>query len=88
MKRIDIRYGGANYSVGGETMEKLQSEIARGLAGETVWLCVNDGEGVRRDAHLLVAPGVPIALIPIADPDDLGGRSPQPATPSGRIPTA
>ncbi|MFS0866379.1 hypothetical protein AB3M83_03470 [Microbacterium sp. 179-B 1A2 NHS] len=77
MKRIDIRYGDASYSVGGEELEDLQSEIARGLTGEVVWLRVNDGEGVRRDAYLLISPGVAISLIPVADPDGEGGATPR-----------
>lgn len=79
MKRIDIRYGNATYSVGGEELEDLQAEIARGLSGEVVWLRVNDGEGVRREAYLLVAPGIAISLIPVPDPDDDGGGIPRPS---------
>lgn len=80
MNRIEIRYGETTYSVGGRTVEDLQDEIARGLGGETVWLLVNDGEGVRRDALLLITPGTPVALIPVeGDGDTLGAPRPDAA---------
>ncbi|AZS43728.1 hypothetical protein BWL13_01295 [Microbacterium oleivorans] len=80
MKRIDIRYGGTSYSVGGEELEALQAQIIRGASGTPTWLKVNDGEGVRRDAYLLISPGVDISVIPISDPDDVVVRAPGPAT--------
>jgi hypothetical protein len=67
MKRIDILYGNALYSVGGRELEEIQAEIAA-LTERGGWLLVNDGEGARRDAYLWLNPGVPIALIPIPDP--------------------
>lgn len=67
MKRVDIHYGGQLYSVGGRSLDELRREIAEGVASGTHWLLVNDGEGHRRDAYLLLAPGVPIALIPVPD---------------------
>jgi hypothetical protein len=33
----------------------------------THWLKVNDGEGMSRAAHLLLTPGVPLAIVPIPD---------------------
>ncbi len=66
MKRIDIRYGGHSYSVGGRELADLQDEIATGLVdGGNVWIRVNEGEGIRRDAFLLITPGTPISLIPL-----------------------
>ncbi|MCR2792045.1 hypothetical protein NQ156_03110 [Microbacterium sp. zg.Y625] len=66
MKRIDIRYGGHSYSVGGRELADLQNEIETGLVpGGSVWIRVNEGEGIRRDAYLLITPGTPIALIPL-----------------------
>lgn len=66
MKRIDIRYGGHSYSVGGRELADLQDEIASGLvSGGSAWIRVNEGEGIRRDAHLLITPGTPISLIPL-----------------------
>lgn len=66
MKRIDLHYGGNLYSVGGREMADVQAEISSFQSGGG-WLLVNDGEGARRDAHLWVTSGVPIALIPIPD---------------------
>lgn len=66
MKRIDVHYGGNLYSIGGRTLEEVQHDIAS-FAEDGGWLLVNDGEGTRRDAHLWVIRGVPIAVIPIPD---------------------
>ena len=66
MKRIDIRYNGHSYSVGGRELADLQNEIETGLIpGGRVWIQVNEGEGIRRDAYLLITTGTPIALIPL-----------------------
>jgi hypothetical protein len=65
MKRIDIRYGGEQYSVGDRDFDELREEIVQGVTSGGRWLNVNDGEGTRRDAQLLLHPGVPITLIPI-----------------------
>ncbi|WP_019178977.1 hypothetical protein [Microbacterium yannicii] len=67
MKRIDILYGNALYSVGGRELAEIQDEIAA-LTQNGGWLLVNDGEGARRDAYLWLNLGVPIALIPIPAP--------------------
>ena len=66
MKRIDIHYGGEIYSVGDRDLEELKAELAEGSLSGHHWLLVNDGEGQRRDAYLLIGAG-PIALIPIPD---------------------
>ena len=68
MKRIDIYYGGDHYSVGGRQLEALQLEIAAGLVSGVHWLEVNEGEGSRRQAFLLLTPGVPLSIVPIPDP--------------------
>jgi hypothetical protein len=65
MKRIDIEYGGQHFSVGGRELDDLLAEISEGLRDGPTWLEVNDGEGRRRDALLLIAPGVPLAVIPV-----------------------
>lgn len=65
MKRIDIHYGGDQYSVGGRDLAELQDEITGGH--DPRWLKVNDGEGAPRTAYLLLAPGIPIAVVPIPD---------------------
>ena len=68
MKRIDIHYGGELYSVGETSYEDLVDQIRQALENGHGWLDVNDGEGAPRPAHLLIAPGVPISLIPIPEP--------------------
>lgn len=78
MKRIDIIYGGHSYSIGGRELEELQTEITTGLQTGTHWLRVNDGEGMKRDAYLLITPGTSVSLIPI--PADQAGFE------SGEIP--
>lgn len=68
MKRIDIVYGGHLYSVGGRGIDELKAEIEAGAASDTpTWIVVNDGEGERRPAHLLLQKGISIAVIPIPD---------------------
>ena len=85
MKRIDIYYDGEHYSVGGRRLDDLLREVEAGLAKGFFWLEVNDGEGTMRPAHLLITPGVPLAVIPIPGDDaappaaaaepEQGGRS-------------
>jgi hypothetical protein len=69
MKRINIRHAGTHYSVGGRDIAELQLEIATALKfSEPYWLDVNEGEGVRRPALLLITTGMGLALIPIPEP--------------------
>ncbi|WP_461472557.1 hypothetical protein [Microbacterium sp. HJ5] len=76
MKRIDIIYGGEHYSVGGRELDSLLGEIEDGVSSGLYWLTVNDGEGAPRWAHLLLTPGVPLAIVPIPDdaPEVAGGE--------------
>lgn len=76
MKRIDVHYGGELYTIGGRDVGDLQAEILAGLAAGGCWLSVNDGEGARRDAQLLLHAGVPITLIPVPDPTAEIGETP------------
>ena len=69
MKRIDIYYGGEHYSVGGRRFEDLREEIEAGMIAGPYWLEVNDGEGQMRAAHLLLTPGVQLAIVPVPDED-------------------
>jgi hypothetical protein len=69
MKRINIRYNGATYSVSNRDYDGLQQEIAAALtSGKPHWLKVNEGEGRPRPALLLMTPGVSLALVPIPEP--------------------
>lgn len=63
MKRIEIRYGGDSYSIGGREPGELMEAIAQAVDSGGAWLEVNDGEGQQRTAFIHVAPGTPIALV-------------------------
>jgi len=68
MKRIDVIYGGHQYSIGGRELDDIVREIAEGLSSASPkWLVLNDGEGQNRPAHLLLGPGIDIAVIPIPE---------------------
>ena len=66
MKRVNIMYGGNQYSVGQADVDAIKREIeAAHAAGGAHWIVVNYGEGRPQPAELLVGPGIPISLIPI-----------------------
>ncbi|MGO4689936.1 hypothetical protein [Glaciibacter sp. 2TAF33] len=66
MNRIDIVYAGKPYSIGGRTLDDVQSEISAGVAsGAPKWLKVNSGEGRAESAYLLLAEGVPVVLVDV-----------------------
>jgi len=74
MIRIDIVYGGQQYSLGGRSAESVQSEIgAAVLSGQPYWLRVNSGGGRFEDAYLLIAPGIAFAVLDVkpTNGDDL-----------------
>lgn len=73
MKRIGIIYAGTQFSIGQEDFEQLKADIEEvARSGRSAWIRVNHGEGRPQHAELLIGPGIPIALIPIA------GESPGP----------
>ncbi|MCY7289201.1 MAG: hypothetical protein LH624_13345 [Cryobacterium sp.] len=64
MNRVDIVYGGGQYSLGGRSIQSIQTEIDSALlAGTPYWLRVNSGGGRFEDAYLLIAPGIPFAIL-------------------------
>lgn len=66
MKRINILYGGQHYSIGNRPVEEVLAEIEAGVAAPgPTWMTVNHGEGQVRVAHILLTPGVDIAVIAI-----------------------
>lgn len=79
MNRIDISYGGQWYSIGNRTLDEVHQEIQEGVAAGQHWLAVNDGEGSPRPAYLFITPGVPIAVIPVPEPQDPPTDSQAPA---------
>ncbi|MCK6066896.1 MULTISPECIES: hypothetical protein [Microbacterium] len=68
MKRIDIVYGGRDYSVSGRELDDLQNEIESLLAGAGHWLQVSIGDGEPQPTYLYLSPGTPIALVPVPEP--------------------
>lgn len=74
MKRVNIMYGGAQYSVGHADVEAIKATIEEAYAtGGLRWITVNFGEGRPQPADLLVGPGIPVAIIPIPADDDVAG---------------
>lgn len=74
MKRVNIMYGGAQYSVGLADVEAIKAAIEEAYtSGSTRWITVNFGEGRPQPADLLVGPGIPVAIIPIPSDDDVPG---------------
>ncbi len=70
MKRINIIYGGKQYSVSGRDLEEMKGLILAAVAApEPSWLEVNVGEGKYKRADILLSPGVDLAVIGI-DADD------------------
>ena len=68
MKRINVRYGAEDYSIGGRELAEVQEEIASGLRQNGMhWLTVNQGAGREQIASLAISLGTPIALIPIEE---------------------
>lgn len=77
MNRVDIVYGGKPYSLGGRSVESVQDEIAVAISsGLPYWLRVNSGEGRIEDAYLLIAPGIPFALVNVK-PNNGGSETDQ-----------
>ena len=64
MNRVDIVYGGGQYSLGGRSVESIQTEVETALeSGKPYWLRVNSGGGRFEDAYLLIVPGIPFAIL-------------------------
>ena len=62
MAALEILYGGHTYHSTGRTLEELQREISAAASSGWSWLEVVDGGG---PAHLLLSPGVSVAVIPV-----------------------
>lgn len=69
--RVYVYYGGREYSVAGERVDEVRSQIESVLAtGTPGWLEVNFGEGQPNAAQLLLTPGVPLELHQVTAPTD------------------
>jgi hypothetical protein len=74
VNRVNIMYGGAQYSVGQADVEAIKSAIEEAYATNSArWITVNYGEGRPQPADLLVGPGIPVSIIPIPSDDDVPG---------------
>jgi hypothetical protein len=69
VKRSLIHYGGEEYVLG-QAPEDVRRAVDAITANGVGWLEVGFGRGELRPAHLLVAPGVPLAIIDANDPVD------------------
>lgn len=77
MKRINVIYEGAHYSIGDRELSAVEAEIEEAVAsGRPHWLNVNHGEGALRKTRLLIMPGVSIALMGIDPEEPETGHSP------------
>ena len=66
MKRLEIAYGGARYSIPNRELADVQNEIADAVASGSVhWLKANSGEGIVEPAYLLITPGVQIVVVDV-----------------------
>ncbi|WP_150307240.1 hypothetical protein [Planctomonas psychrotolerans] len=63
IKRINIAYDGASYSIGNREYDEVKAEIESFVeSGRPHWLRVNHGEGSFREVDLLITPSTSISL--------------------------
>lgn len=75
MKRVNILYDGAQYSVGQADVDAIKQAIEEAHASGTArWIRVNFGEGRPQPADLLVGPGIPVSIIPIPSDEENSGE--------------
>ena len=66
MKRVEVIYGGVKYTIPNRELSDVQTEITDAIAGGSLhWLEANSGEGILEPAHLLIAAGIPIAVVDV-----------------------
>ena len=74
MKRVNILYDGAQYSVGQADVDAIKEAIAAAHeSGTARWIRVNFGEGRPQPADLLIGPGIPVSIIPIPSDEEVSG---------------
>ena len=75
MKRVNILYDGAQYSVGQADVDAIKQAIEEAHASGTArWIRVNFGEGRPQPADLLIGPGIPVSIIPIPSDEEISGE--------------
>jgi hypothetical protein len=61
--RVEVVYDGQEYSIGNRDAASVRAEIEKALrSGEPFWLEVQRGEGEYTPAHLLILPGIAVAV--------------------------
>jgi hypothetical protein len=66
VKRINIIYGGEQYTIADADPEVIKADITQAItSGSPFWLRVNHGEGTVRAADLLITAGTAISLMGI-----------------------
>ena len=75
MKRVNILYDGAQYSVGQADVDAIKQAIEEAHAlGTARWIRVNFGEGRPQPADLLIGPGIPWSISPIPSDEENSGE--------------
>lgn len=69
MNRVQVTYGGRDYMIADRGLGEVEAEIRAGVeSGEARWLDVTWGAGTPLPCRLLLAPGVPIAVLEFPKP--------------------
>ncbi|AND15384.1 hypothetical protein C5C18_14175 [Rathayibacter tritici] len=63
MRRVEIMYGGAPFSLSETTAAEVRESIDRALDGSASrWITVNQGEGEPRETSILITSGVAFSV--------------------------
>lgn len=63
MRRVRLLYGGREFTIPGADATDLRRRIDAALAGGDPWLRAVAGQGRGTEAHLLITPGTPLAVL-------------------------
>ncbi|KZX19908.1 hypothetical protein [Rathayibacter tanaceti] len=67
MKRVEIIYGGARFSLSDTTAVEVRERVERALDGSaSPWITVNQGEGEPRETSILITSGVAFSVADVA----------------------
>jgi hypothetical protein len=70
MRRVRLVYGGREFTIPGAEATDVRRRIEAALTGGDPWLRAVAGQGRGTDAHLLITPGTPLAVLDeTAEPD-------------------
>jgi len=70
MRRVRLVYGGREFTIPEAEAGDVRQRIEAALAGGDPWLRAVAGQGRGADAHLLITPGTPLAVLDeSAEPD-------------------